>query len=261
MEMEKRNRYIIIAVVSLLLFFVIIFVVFAIINSKGDKKNLDVTIKQLYSSDYLLKTFDNSFFIGSYEENVISVIIDNEGKEVFKDLENIIYDDIYKMKDGRYLIYVNRDNKFVAYIYDGTSIKKFYEMEDVGYVKPIVFQGIDTSYIVAFASIVEDDLYLYSLNSSGILVVDNVSLLGDYVDNGVYYTYNEEFLIVKNSDNLMGVIDINGEVIIDCKYMNIINTYDRSLVVQNSKGKYGVIDESEKELIQIKYKVIDYILW
>lgn len=259
MENEKRNRSIIITVVILLLLVVIAFAIYGIKNYKNkEKKLVNVSINQIYSSDYILDAFDNSFFVGAYDNKVIDVIIDSDGKEVFKGLENFVYDEIYKMKDGRYLIYSNVDNKFITYIFDGVNIKKFYEIQDVSYIKPIIYKGIDSSYIVGFTSTVDDDLYLYNLNSSGIIVIDNVSLLGDYSDNGVYYTYSDEYLIVKNQDNLMGVINISGDTVIECKYSNIINTYDGNFVVQNTKGKYGVIDKSEKELIKIKYKVVDY---
>lgn len=259
MENEKRNRYIIIIIVSLLLLIVFAFAIYSIINAKkNDKKLINVTINQIYSSDYKLSNFDNSYFIGSYEDKIIDVIIDSEGKEVFKGLGDFGYDAVYKMKDDRYLIYTNIDNKLTTYIFDGTNIKQFYEIDNVTYVNPIIFKGIDTEYIIGFASIVEDDLYLYNLNSSGILVVNDASLVGDYSINGKYYVYNENYLVVKNSDNLMGVIDVNGNIVLDYKYNNIVNTYDNSFIAVNNKGKYGVIDKAGKTLIKFKYSVIDY---
>lgn len=259
MENEKRNRYIVIFVVLLLLIVVIAFAIYAIVNSKKDNDKLvNVTIKQIYSSDYTLNNIDNSYFIGAYGDKTIDVIINSEGHEVFKGLGDFKYDAIYKMKDERYLIYSNIDNKFITYIFDGTDIKKFYEIDDVSYIKPIIYKGIDNSYIIGFASMVEDDLYLYNLTSSGILVINDSSLVGDYNDNGIYYTYNENYLIVKNNDNLMGVININGETVIDYKYNNIVNTYDESFIAVNTKGKYGILDKNNEILIKFKYKAIDY---
>lgn len=259
MENEKRNRYIVIMVVIALLLVVIAFAIYGIINyKKDDKKLVNVTISQIYSSDYNLNNFDNLYFIGAYEEKVIDVIIDSTGQEVFKGLGDFKYEAIYKMKDERYLIYSNADNKLVTYIFDGTDIKKFYEIDGVSYVKPIIYNGIDNEYIIGFASMVEDDLYLYNLNSSGILVVNDASLVGDYNDNGIYYVYNENYLVVKNNDNLMGVIDVNGNTIIEYKYNNIINTYDESFIAVNTKGKYGILDKNGEVLIKFKYSVIDY---
>lgn len=259
MENEKRNRYIVIMVVIALLLVVIAFAIYAIINSKkDDKKLVNVKISQIYSSDYDLNIFDNSYFIGSYKDKVIDVIIDSNGQEVFKGLGDFKYENIYKMKDERYLMYTSDDSKLVTYIFDGTNIKSFYEIDDVTYVKPIIYKGIDNEYIIGFASIVEDDLYLYNLNSEGIVVVNDVSLVGDYNDSGIYYVYNENYLVVKNNDNLMGVIDISGNTVIDCKYNNIINTYDESFIAVNTKGKYGILDKNGDTLIKFKYSVIDY---
>lgn len=259
MENEKRNRYIIVSIIVVLLLIVLGFAVYAIIlRNKKDNNLINVTINQLYSSDYKLDNFSDSYFIGYYEDDYINVVIDENGKEVFECINQIPYENIYKMKDGKYIIYNNIDNKFVTYIFDGTEIKKFYEIDDVSYVKPIIYKGIDTEYIVGFTSMVEDDLYLYNLNSSGVLVFNDVSLVADLNVNGIYYTYNENYLVVKNSDNYMGVIDVNGETILDYKYKDIVNTYDESFIVLNKKDKYGILDKNGNKLIDFKYKVIDY---
>ena len=259
MEKEKRNRLIIVFVVILLLLVVIAFIIYSIFNKNNNNKKLvNVTINQVYSSDYNLESFDVSYFIGTYEENLIGVIINGDGQEVFNGVEDFKYDAVFPMKDERYLIYSNADNKFITYIFDGVDIKKFYEINDVSYVKPIIYKGIDSEYIIGFASMVGDDLYLYNLNSSGILVVNDTSLVADYNDNGVYYTYNENYLVVKNNDDLMGVINLDGEIIIDFKYKNIINTYHDSFVVLNKKDKYGVINKNNEVLLKINYKAVDF---
>lgn len=258
MDIEKRNRIIVVLIVCLLLLAVSIFAIYSVVHSKEDvDKSIKVKINQIYLSDYDLEPLGNEYFIGTYEENMISVIIDNNGKEVYKGLGDIYYDGVYPMKDGRYLIYSNKDNKLTTYIFDGVNIKLFYEIEDVYYVKPIIYKNVDKEYIIGFASMVEDDLYLYNLNSSGIIVVNDAILVADYNDNGVYYTYNEEYFVVKNNDSLMGVIDTNGIVVIDYKYKDIINTYYDSFVALNKKGKYGIIDKNNKTLVKFKYKVID----
>ena len=259
MENEKRNRYIIVSIIVVLLLIVLGFAVYAIIlRNKKDNNLINVTINQLYSSDYKLDNFSDSYFIGYYEDDYINVVIDENGKEVFECINQIPYENIYQMKDGKYIIYNNIDNKFVTYIFDGTEIKKFYEIDDVSYVKPIIYKGIDTEYIVGFTSMVEDDLYLYNLNSSGVLVFNDVSLVADLNVNGIYYTYNENYLVVKNSDNYIGVIDVNGETILDYIYKDIVNTYDESFIVLNKKDKYGILDKNGNKLIDFKYKVIDY---
>ncbi|MGN1372030.1 MAG: hypothetical protein ACI4XM_07155 [Candidatus Coprovivens sp.] len=259
MENEKRNRYIVIIVVCVLLLIVFLFAIYAFFKIRNnDEKLLNVRINQLYSSDYNLNNIDNTYFIGTYDNNTIDVIIDNLGHEVYKSIEEFKYDSMYKMKDGKYLIYSNNNNKLITYTFDGKEINKFYEIDGVSLVKPILYKGINDSYIIGFASMVDDDLYLYNLNNSGILVINDSSLVGDFNDNGIYFTYNENYLVVKNNDNLMGVVDTLGNVVIDYKYYNIINTYDDSFIAVNDKNKYGIIDKNDEALISFKYSVIDY---
>ena len=117
MEKEKRNRLIIVFVVILLLLVVIAFIIYSIFNKNNNNKKLvNVTINQVYSSDYNLESFDESYFIGTYEENLIGVIINGDGQEVFNGVEDFKYDAVFPMKDERYLIYSNVDNKFITYI-------------------------------------------------------------------------------------------------------------------------------------------------
>ncbi len=258
MEIEKRNRNIVICVVVLLLLLVVGFSIGGIAFSNKNKNTLiNLKINQIYSSDYNLTNYGD-YFIGTYDENKISVIINKNGEEVYKGVNDIYYDGIYKMKDERYLIYSNIDNKLITYIFDGVDIKKFYEIDNVTNAKPIIFKSNTNSYIVGFVSMVEDDLFLYGLNSNGIIVVDNVSIVADNNDNGIYYINHPQYLVVKEKDGLMGVIDLEGNVIIDYKYKNIINTYNNSFIALNKKGKYGIVNKNDEVLLKFKYKVIDF---
>lgn len=259
MDNEKKNRILIICVVVILLILVLAFIIYSLINSKSNENTslVKATINQIYSSDYNLISIDDTYFIGSYIDKEIDVIIDSTGKEILTTTDEFKYDGIYRMKNGKYLIYSNIDDRFITYVFDGNELKKFYEIKDVSYIKPIIYKSLDNEYVIGFASIVEDDLYLYNLDSSGILVVNNVSLVADYNDNGIYYTYNDNYLVVKNNLGMMGVIDINGETIIDYKYLNIINTYDNAFIVVNKKGKYGIINKNDEVLVKCQYKVID----
>ena len=85
MENEKRNRYIIVSIIVVLLLVVLCFAIYAIVGRNQNDNNLiNVTINQLYSSDYKLESFSDSYFIGYYEDDYINVVIDSNGKEVFE---------------------------------------------------------------------------------------------------------------------------------------------------------------------------------
>lgn len=257
MNEENKKRKIVATIISLLFFCLIFVGVTVSYAEKNNKSNVNVEIVQLYSSDYELECFDNKYFIGSYEKNRIDVIIDETGSEILRNLDNVYYDAVYKMKDDRYLIYNNHDNNLVTYIFDGEKIELFYEIKDVSYVKPIIYKDINREYIIGFASMKDNNLYLYSLNSNGIVVVNNTKIVADEYNDGIYYTYNDEYLVVENTDSLFGVISLNGDVIIDYKYKDIIGAGNNTYIAKNKKDKYGILDKNNQVLVEFKYKVID----
>lgn len=255
---NERNRKTLVTVIVGLLFFVLGFGCFSVTYSNRNKENIiDLKINQLYSSDYELSSLDNKFFIGSYEPSKIDVIIDSEGNEIYKNTNGIYYDGIHKLKDERYLIYDNNEGNLTTYLFDGITIENFYEIKDVNYVKPIIYTSIDKEYIVGFASMIDNNLYLYDLNSSGIIVVPGVSLVADNSTDNAYYIYNENYLVVKNTKELMGVITLDGNVVIDYKYKDIINDSNDTFIALNKNNKYGIIDKNNKVIVKFNYKVID----
>lgn len=256
MEKEKINQMFVIIVIMVLLIFVVVFIVSTLLSSKeGNVDKLQVKFNQIYSSDYELRAIDDKYFIGSYEKNIINVIIDNNGQEIYKGNENIYYENIYKTKNDEYIIYNNIDNKLNVYLFDGEKMETLYNLDNVSYIKPVIYKGIDQEYIVCFVSVVNDDLYIYSLDNIGMKIIDDVSLMGDQINDSFYYIYNDEYLVVKNKEEKMGVIDLFGEVVIDYKYDNILNTYNNSFIVLDD-SKYGIIDEHGEKLLKSSYKAI-----
>lgn len=256
MEKEKINQMFVIIVIMVLLIFVVVFIVSTLLSSKEDNVDkLQVKFNQIYSSDYELRAIDDKYFIGSYEKDIINVIIDNNGQEIYKGNENIYYENIYKTKNDEYIIYNNIDNKLNVYLFDGEKMETLYNLDNVSYIKPVIYKGIDQEYIVCFVSVVNDDLYIYSLDNIGMKIIDDVSLMGDQINDNFYYIYNDEYLVVKNKEEKMGVIDLFGEVVIDYKYDNILNTYNNSFIVLDD-SKYGIIDEHGEKLLKSSYKAI-----
>lgn len=256
MEKEKINQMFVIIVIMVLLIFVVVFIVSTLLSSKEENiDKLQVKFNQIYSSDYELRAIDDKYFIGSYEKNIINVIIDNNGQEIYKGNENIYYENIYKTKNDEYIIYNNIDNKLNVYLFDGEKMETLYNLDNVSYIKPVIYKGIDQEYIVCFVSVVNDDLYIYSLDNIGMKIIDDVSLMGDQINDNFYYIYNDEYLVVKNKEEKMGVIDLFGEVVIDYKYDNILNTYNNSFIVLDD-SKYGIIDEHGEKLLKSSYKAI-----
>lgn len=254
---EERNKKTLVIIILGLLFFVLGIVGYNISYSNKKNSSVNLKINQIYSSDYQLTSIDNKFFIGSYETNRIDVIIDENGNEIYKGNENIYYDGVYKLKDERYLIYDNNEGNLLTYVFDGTNITKYYEIKDVTYVKPIVYTSLDKEYILGFASMINNNLYLYGLDNSGIIVLNDISIVADNDTMEAYYNYSDKYLVVKNKDDLMGVITLDGNVVIDYKYKDVINNSNDTFIALNKNNEYGIIDKHNEVVVKFDYKVID----
>lgn len=257
MDNEKRNQYIIIGIIGVLLLVVIGFVVLSIFQNKSEEDRTNVKFQQIYSSDYKLKALSDTYFIGSYQDNSISIIIDSSGKEIYTGLEDILYDGIYMLKDGNYLIYSNRNNTLKTYIFDGKSIRSSYKMDDISDVVPLLYTDGSKEYILGFISDKEEGTSFLPLDNTGFIVFSGKKIVADRRSDEAYYTYNEEYLVAQDSTGLFGVVDKKGDIVVEFKYQNIINSYYGSFIAQNEKDKYGILDKNGKLLVKFNYKVID----
>ena len=146
MDNTKKTQYTIITIVVLLLLVVIALTILFIINA-SQTDSIKVKINQIYLSDYNLKPMGD-YFIGSYNNDKISVIINKQGEEVYKSIEDISYNHIYRLKDDNYLIYYQDNNNLNVYIFDGENIKELYQLNDVKNLKPLIYKNSYQEYIV-----------------------------------------------------------------------------------------------------------------
>ena len=258
MEQEKKNQYLLVGIVVILLF--IVFVIGIIVAIKYHNHILNkkgYVFNQVYYSEYKLDMIDSNYYIGYLNDQQVNVIINKEGKEVFSNGNNIYYDGVYKTKEDNYIIYNNRYNHLVIYSFDGEKLELLKNLNDVEYAKPIIYTNGNIEYIVGFASQEESNLYLFMLNDLETIVINNASLVGDDSVQGIYYTFSDSNLVVVNGEDKYGVIDYNGNEVIEYKYVDLMNTYNNSFIVKNSKGLYGIINKSGDDIVKIKYQAID----
>ncbi len=257
MNKEKRNQYIIIGVIFILLISVILFILYSVLNSKSiNKNNVRLKLQQIYSSDYKLRFISDKYYIGSYEENKINIIIDNNGKEIYSSLDNIYYDSIYPLNDGSYLIYNTLNNALNAYVFDGKSIRPYYKIADISDVKPLLFKDKKREYIIGFISDTKEKSYIIPLDNTGIIPLEDSFIVADKFENDIYYTYDEDYLVVKNEKGFFGIVNKNGQKIIDLKYKDLMNIGDGRFIVQNKNKQYGIMDKDGELLIKFNYKLI-----
>ncbi len=255
-ESKTKSQIFVIAVVLVLLILVMVSAISLAIKTKNDTSNINVKFVQVYSSDMSLSFLGEDLFIGSESPNRLSGLIDKKGQEIYRGLEDAYYDGFYKTKDDNYLFYDVSHNKLITFYFDGEKLQYVFDIDDVSYAKPIIYKKGTQEYILGFFSKRDEDLNLYMLNNTGIIVIKNVSLVSDYEEEGNYYTNSSKYLIVKNKEGLVGAINLDGKVVIDYKYNDLINTFDDTFIAVSKKGKYGIIDSSLKKRIDLKYKAI-----
>lgn len=251
---DNKNRIILVfTVITLLLSVLIISIVLAWQNQKKSKNSLNVTFKQIYLTDYEVDFLDDDYFY-TFLNNKLMTFINKNGKEVYSSNEGIYFDGIYKLNNESYLIYANVDNNLYTYIFNGKDFSSYFTKIDVGTVKPLIMKKDNDSYIIGFVSNKDDGIYIYSTNKEE-LFIESSKFIGNNEDDKAYYV-NNNYFVIENKDNLRGVIDSNGSVVIPCDYMDIINSIDDNFIVLNKSNKYGVLDKSNKVIVDFIYKVI-----
>ncbi|MGN1337954.1 MAG: hypothetical protein ACI4WW_05730 [Candidatus Coprovivens sp.] len=248
MNNEKRNQFILISVVVMLLITVVLASIFLGIEDKEDDVGFNVIFDQLYNSDYDLQPLGEEYFLGTYEDK-LSVFIDKDGKEIYKMDTLIDFNGYYKTIDGKYMFYSNVNDVLNVYVFDGKEFSLYYSFDEVKYAKPIVNNDV----IIGFTSFENEKTYLYSLDNEGFITLNDITIMGDKFKNNIYYSNHNEYIVVKNKEDLYGVVNISGEYIIEHKYKDIITLSDGNFIVKNDKDKYGIVDKDGKTIVNYNY--------
>lgn len=257
MENTNKKQFIILIILGLLLIAVISFTAYSVKNYRKEKESISqIKINQIYSSDYKLATLDDSYFIGSYKDKEIDVIIDKTGKEIFKTTNSIPYDNIIKTKDGKSLIYKIVNTTLYTYLFDKDKITEYKIINNIEYPRPLIYKGLEYDYIVGFYSNKDKDLNIYPIDTLEPITIKNSSLMPIIQKETMSYISNEKYLIVKNEESKMGVIDFTGKEIISSIYANITSTDNDTFVAKNDKDKYGLLNNKNEVILKFTNKVI-----
>ena len=248
MENSKNKILLISTIIVLLLSVAAIFIYLGIDSNNKEKK---IKIEQIYISDYELDFLGDNYFYGTYN-NRIGVIIDNKGKEIYKNNNGIAYENIYELLNGNFLIYNNTNEELYTYIFDGNKIDTYYDIKEVEKVTPIIYIKDEKKYLLAFAEQKEDNLYIYNLNNKGIIVLKDTTLSNN---NKEYITKNDNSIIIKKEDKY-GVIDLEGNKLIEEKYLSLETDSNGNYIAKNEKKYYGLLNNKEEVLIKFNYKKI-----
>ena len=259
MDKDRKNRIFLILIVIFLLLFVVGIGIYEFFGKKKENNNkLNVSIVEIYASDYeLIKQGD--FFLG-IKDNKVYLVLSSDGKELYRNEEGMPYQSIFETRDGSFLLYDNRDNILSTMLYDedNNSFINLQTIDKVNYAKPIVYEGKDKKYVLGFCSNDDDNLYLYNSNV-GIKVLNHTSLVADKYDQkkDLYFTYTE-YIVVRNSTGMVGLIDVYGNTMVDYQYNNIVGLKNNKYIVINKNNTYNVIDNKGNKLLDNDYQYISY---
>ena len=253
MNIEKRNKYILVFVVVIMLLVIIILGMCVILNKQTDE--VVVSLRQVYVSDYELKFLDEKYLYGT-NDGKINLIIKNNGTQVYHDDIGISYDEIYSMGDNKYLFCTDREEVLECFLFNGTNFSNLFRRENVTYAIPLLYEDIDGPTIIGFVEHKDEDLYIYSLDDKEPIIIKNTSLVGDRFLDYKYYIHDKNNIITI-SNNKYGAINLNGEVTMDYLYQDLYSIGNNRYIVKNN-NKYGIINNDKEEIIPIKYKIIKW---
>lgn len=248
---ENKNKILLVIVIITLLIVVLYFGVAAYKDKKVEPNQIKVNLSQIYVSDYEIMKFDK-YFIETMDYKIYG-ILNAKGEEIYLNETGIVYDKIYKTREGQMVIYNIIEDKLNFYVFEGTKFEKQYTVEKGQNIKPLIIQE-NEDYLVGFIQENESGFALFNLENNIPVKVDNLKIVGDYYQNETYYINNLS-LVVMDTESMYGVINLEGVQIIPCKYNNIISTVNGNYVVQAKNTKYGIIS-SEEELVKTKYEMI-----
>ena len=248
MDESKKNRIILVIVIILLLLFIIIGGIIVHVN-KNDRTS-KIHLKQLYVSDHEIIPFDK-LFLGISDDRLVSVV-DEDGTELYLDDVGIKYDGIYMQDDDTPIIYNVSNGKLNVYVIGDNGPNKLFTINDVSEAVPLIYKG-EKEYLMGFVQYRDNDTYLYNFENNGLVVLDGSILLGDKVYNNSIYTYSKEFIIAKKDDKY-GAVNINGNLVIDYNYDDLMN--DGISIIFAVKNKYGVMNSNQEIVLKPKYNIV-----
>ena len=251
-----------------------------VINSKGESiveaKEDEMIVVPNNKKDVFVCTYDVNYDDGTYKTKAINA----KNEEIFTSYENIEvvsnYDNNNDIWYESNCLKVKKDGKYGLIDLNGSEILSCVYDE----ITPI--KGVENSLIIK-----KEESYGL-VNASGNIIIEpeykQISALTNDYKNGY---------VVKNNDGLFGIIGIDKNKILDCKYSDIkhvcggglyiAHNGDNWVVLKNSEdagtelkqkdiksinnenmvfvsdGKYGIISNEQEEKIAAEYQYIEHV--
>lgn len=195
-----------------------------------------------------------------YISNKREQILDVEFDKIYrmndiKDDENIY---LLAEKDGKRQLYKNNkillDNNYQSINYSEDSKLLILQKDNKYGVTDLNGKQILS---VDYEQIRIPGNYIIAVKDGKQIIFD---LAGTQKDNLAYTnilkTENENYSVTVDKNDKYGVINKEGDILIENKYNYIQYLYDNYFIVGGETGKSGIINEKGEEILPIKYEVI-----
>lgn len=195
-----------------------------------------------------------------YISNKREQILDVEFDKIYrmndiKDDENIY---LLAEKDGKRQLYKNNkillDNNYQSINYSEDSKLLILQKDNKYGVTDLNGKQILS---VDYEQIRIPGNYIIAVKDGKQVIFD---LVGTQKDNLAYTnilkTENENYSVTVDKNDKYGVINKEGDILIENKYNYIQYLYDNYFIVGGETGKSGIINEKGEEILPIKYEVI-----
>ena len=242
---------------------------------KKDKNDINNFTEISYFTAYnngkwgVINSNGDSIIEPAYDE---MIVIPNSKKDVFLCLYDVNYSDgTYKTK----AINSKNEQLFTSYTsveplsnynsnketwYETTALKVQKDGKygliniDGNEILSCIYDKVDTIKGIKNSILIQKDGLYGVVNATGNIIIEpqysDIQGLTDEYTNGY---------IVKNSENSYGVIGVNKEQILDCKYSDIKHVYGNDMYVVKENGKWKIISKDGTTNTEISYDDVTYI--
>lgn len=195
-----------------------------------------------YNGKKLLDTKYNDIERISKEDEKIYLIASENGKSgLYKNSKNIIPNEYQSISyDDNDVLILQKNKKYGVAKLDGKIII------------PVEQEAVESK-----------GIYLYAKSSNDNRVYDNQGNIIDINYNrAIYQTESEDYkisTILNNNITYYGIVDKNGNKLVDEKYRYIEYLYGNYFVATDDDGNLGVINSNGKVVLEMKYSSLQKI--
>lgn len=221
----------------------------AVTANKLNKYNGRIAYDEKTKEIMEIVSFDEQYILGvegKLYPNKIKYINNEESKDQI-------------LKFGRYEIRKSEDKNDDTLYYYYDKLNKT-NSKSYNYIEPIYYKDTNTPrYLILSDNDV--NIKLLDIKTNKIVVLnENIYTLPELINELYGYgeiTNNEYEIVAMSNNDKYGIINSNGDILVDFIYDNILS-YKNGLFIAQINGKYGIIDKNNKTILKFEYDTMSY---